>query len=99
MFNPSRSVMRWSLIAAVSIGMLVGLGVAPAGSVRADAGANASCLGIESSSISQPGSSEEETGGRAQFSHEVKEFGGPPGAIVSSFAKLHAGSHEACDAE
>ncbi|HEU4759774.1 MAG TPA: hypothetical protein VFT91_07310 [Dehalococcoidia bacterium] len=90
--------MRWSLVAAVSIGMLVALSAASPGPVRADAGANASCLGIESSAISPPGSSDEEVGGRAQFSHELKELGGAPGAIVSGFAKLHAGSHEGCDA-
>ncbi len=64
----------------------------------ADAGSHASCIGIESSSISPPGSSDEFPGGRAEISHFLKSLGGPPGANVSGEAKLHLGSHEACDA-
>jgi len=64
----------------------------------ADAGSHASCIGIESSSIAPPGSSDEFPGGRAEISHFLKSLGGPPGAIVSGTAKLHLGSHAACDA-
>ena len=64
----------------------------------ADAGSHASCIGIESSSIAPPGSSDEFPGGRAEISHFLKSLGGPPGANVSGEAKLHLGSHEACDA-
>jgi hypothetical protein len=61
-----------------------------------------SCMGIESSSISPPGSSPEETGGRVQFENEIKELAGqlniPSGAVISGFARVHAGSHDLCDA-
>ena len=63
----------------------------------ADAGSHASCIGIESSSVAPPGSTDEFPGGRAEISHFLKSLGGPPGANVSGEAKLHLGSHEACD--
>lgn len=65
------------------------------------ASSHASCLAHESSSISPPGTSDEFPGGRAELSHVIKELGGElgvsPGAIISSVAHLHEGSHEACD--
>jgi hypothetical protein len=68
----------------------------------ADANEHASCAGLESSSISPPGSSDEEPGGRAQLAHELKGLAGqyqvPPGAIVTDLAHSHAGSHDLCDA-
>ena len=64
----------------------------------ADASSQASCIGIESSSVAPPGSTDEFPGGRAEISHFLKSLGGPPGANVSGEAKLHLGSHEACDA-
>jgi len=67
----------------------------------ADASDKASCLGIESSNVAPPGSSDEFPGGRAEAQTFVFELadqlGVPPGALASSFAKVHAGSHEACD--
>jgi hypothetical protein len=64
-----------------------------------DASGKASCTGIEASSVSPPGSSDEFPGGMPQLVSTVKqEAGGKFGPAVSSFAKLHAGSHEACDA-
>jgi hypothetical protein len=65
------------------------------------ASSKASCLGIEASSISPPGTSDEFPGGMSElaaFVHVLAgQLGVPPGAIVSSVAKLHEGSHAACD--
>jgi hypothetical protein len=62
---------------------------------------HASCIGLEQASISPPGSSDEEPGGARQFVGEVKElaatFGVPTGGLMSFIARLHAGSHAACD--
>ena len=67
--------------------------------VFAQANTNASCIGIEAEAISPPGSSDEVPGGMAQLAKIVKGFGGAPGTVFYSFfAKLHEGSHEACDA-
>jgi hypothetical protein len=64
-----------------------------------DAGARASCMGIEASSISPPGSSGEVPGGMPEFRRFIRETfpGTPPGAVSRTIAKLHEGSHEACD--
>jgi hypothetical protein len=60
-----------------------------------------SCLGFEASGVSPPGSSTEFPGGVPELVGVVHglaaEAGIPPGAIVGSIAKLHEGSHEACD--
>jgi hypothetical protein len=70
-------------------------------SAFADASSHASCVGIESSAVSPPGSTDEFPGGRAEVAAFLKglagDLGVPPGALVSPFAKVHAGSHEACD--
>ena len=73
--------------------------MAVAGSASAAAGGPASCMGHESSSISPPGSSEEFPGGRPDLEKFVRDNfpGTPPGAVKSQVAKLHEGSHEACD--
>jgi hypothetical protein len=64
----------------------------------ADAGSRASCMGIEASSLSPPGSSSEVPGGLPEFRRFIKQnLPGPPGAASRTFAHLHAGSHEACD--
>jgi hypothetical protein len=82
---------------AVAVGGLQGVGL-PAASA---ASSSSSCVGIESSSISPPGTSEEFPGGRAQLEEVVRDLAGqlgvPPGQIVSQVAHLHEGSHEACD--
>jgi hypothetical protein len=63
-----------------------------------DAGTHASCMGIEASSLSPPGSSSELPGGMPEFRRFIKEnLPGPPGATSRTFAHLHEGSHEACD--
>jgi hypothetical protein len=70
-------------------------------SALADASSHASCIGIESSAIAPPGSTDEFPGGRAEAAAFVRdlarELGITPGAIISSVARIHAGSHEACD--
>lgn len=67
----------------------------------ADAGGQASCVGLESSSIAPPGSSDEFAGGRAELEqviHQLAQDAGlTPGAIVGSLAQLHEGSHAGCD--
>ena len=102
MFNFSPSAVWWPVVAAVVfVAVLVGLWATSTGSVWADAGGEASCIGIESSSVAPPGSSDEFSGGRAQAAHFLKDLstdlGVPPGAIYSFVAKFHEGSHEACD--
>jgi hypothetical protein len=77
---------------------------APAGTAFADVGSasstRASCMGIEAAAISPPGSSTEAPGGV----RDIKAFlgqvapGVPPGkAFFSIAARLHEGSHAACD--
>jgi hypothetical protein len=86
-------------VVAVSIAVTVFVWVFTVSSASADASGKASCVGIESSAISPPGSSDEFPGGRSELSAVVKDLSGqlgvPPGAIVSSVAKLHEGSHTA----
>jgi hypothetical protein len=73
--------------------------VVPVAPAFAEAGAPASCVGHESSAISPPGSSDEFPTGRPGLNAFIKSTfpGTPPGAIVSTVAKLHEGSHTACD--
>jgi hypothetical protein len=63
------------------------------------AGGPASCMGHEASSLSPPGSSDELLGGMpALHDFFVENFPGvPPGQFYAGIAKLHEGSHEACD--
>jgi hypothetical protein len=90
-----RNGFRLAIIAAGSLALL---GTAGAGSALGDAAGNASCLGTEASSVSPPESSDEFPGGVAELVAAVKsEAGGKWGPVASKFAKLHAGSHEACD--
>lgn len=83
-------------IAAAALVQVIGVQA-----VRADTSGHASCIGIEASAISPPGSSDEFPGGLPEVLAEVKtaasELGIPQGAIFSFVAKLHAGSHQACD--
>jgi hypothetical protein len=85
----------------VTVALVAGLQVAGTQAAWADASGQASCVGLESSSVTPPGTSDEFPGGRAQLSHVINglagELGVSPGAIVSSVARLHEGSHEACD--
>jgi hypothetical protein len=89
----TRLVRRFAAVGAVATFVLV-VGV-PTSS--ADAGGNASCVGFEASSISPPGSSEEVPGGAPALIAFIKSEAGKAGPAVSFVAKLHEGSHEACD--
>jgi hypothetical protein len=86
--------------AGLAIGLFATLAWAPVAAAK-DAGGPASCMGIERSAISPPGSSDEVLGGSAAFNVEVKAiadaFGVSPGTIFLVVARLHEGSHEACD--
>jgi hypothetical protein len=77
---------------------------APAGTALADVGSasstRASCMGIEAAAISPPGSSTEAPGGVRDIKAFVDQVapGVPPGkAFFSVAARLHEGSHAACD--
>jgi hypothetical protein len=91
--SPGRYV-RLAAATAAATALALAAGV-PVGS--ADAGGNASCVGFEASSISPPGSSEEVPGGAPELIAFVKGEAGKAGPVVSFIAKLHEGSHEACD--
>jgi hypothetical protein len=82
-----------ALAATAAFALAVGVPVA-----GADAHGNASCVGFEASAISPPGSSEEVPGGMPELIAFLKSEAGKAGPVVSSVAKLHEGSHEACDA-
>ena len=78
--------------------------VAPPSAASADVGdaasTRASCMGVEAAAVSPPGSSSEVAGGMPGLKAFVEEVapGVPPGmAFFSVAARLHAGSHEACD--
>jgi hypothetical protein len=90
-----RNGFRLASITAASLSLIAVGGV---GSALGDASGHASCLGIEASSISPPGSSDELPGGMRELVDVTKaEAGGKSGPVAREFAKLHAGSHEACD--
>jgi hypothetical protein len=84
-------------VAAATALLAVGVLVAGAPTAGADASGHASCIGIEASTISPPGSSDEFPGGMPELIALVKSQAGKAGPVVSSVAKLHEGSHEACD--
>lgn len=96
----------WSRSKVLAVGsaavVLAGIGSASTPSPTAAVNSHASCIGIEASEISPPGTSSEFPGGMHQVAHLVRAVAGalgiPSGAIYSSVARLHAGSHEACDA-
>jgi hypothetical protein len=86
--------------AGFGIGIVVTLAWAPV-AVAKDASGSASCMGIERSAISPPGSSDEVPGGSAAFNAEAKAIadglGVSPGAVLAFASHLHEGSHAACD--
>jgi len=92
-----RSTGRLGICVTVAVGTLL-LG-APA--AMADSTGNASCMGIEASAISPPGTSEEVPGGAAELSAFIRDLadqlGVTPGAVVAFIARLREGSHDACD--
>jgi hypothetical protein len=84
-----------SAVALIAVALTLG-SAAPA---AADAHANASCIGLEASGIAPPGSSDEFPGGMKELQAFLRDaVGHPTGSIISEVAKLHLGSHEACDA-
>jgi ABC-type sugar transport system substrate-binding protein len=88
-----RAILRSAGLVTAAVAALA-MGVSPAG---ADASGHASCIGIEASSISPPGSSDEFPGGMNQLVHFVKDEAGKVGPVASAVARLHEGSHAACD--
>jgi hypothetical protein len=90
------------LLTAIATGIaIVGLQLAGATAAGATDG-HASCLGIEASDNSPPGSSDEFPGGMSELVSLAQDladqYDTTPGAIFSGDARRHAGSHEACDA-
>jgi len=83
----------------LTVALVMSLMMAVTGPASAAAGGPASCVGHESSNISPLGSSEEFPRGRPALEKFVRDNfpGTPPGAVKSQVAKLHEGSHEACD--
>ncbi len=85
-------------VAIIAVGSAAFLATGGAGAALGDASGHASCIGIEFSSVSPPGSSDELPGGAAELVSVTKaEAGGKFGPAASAFSHLHAGSHEACD--
>jgi hypothetical protein len=83
--------------AAVCVPLQAGVAAADVGDASATP---ASCMGVEAAALSPPGSSDEAPGGVPDIKAFVDEVapGVPPGqAFFSVAARLHAGSHEACD--
>ncbi len=87
----------WILLGILALGLLVAFSITPKGAAAAP-NEHASCVAQEMEGISPPGSSDEFPGGAPQLVHEgILPLEGPPGAVFSFVAKLHEGSHEACD--
>lgn len=92
---------RIGTVVLVIIVFAIALTLVGGGTAFAEAGTHASCIGHEASGISPPGSSDEFPGGVPEVKAVVNAAfpGVPYGAIISTVAKIHAGSHEACDEE
>ena len=86
------------IITVVTVALIMAAMMMVAGGpASATASGPASCMGHEASNISPPGSSEEVPGGMPALGAFIRNVLEPPGAFYSTVAKLHAGSHEACD--
>jgi hypothetical protein len=91
---------RRVVVAAIAASLLsLGSAAAVAGN---EPNGHASCMGIELSATSPPGSSDEVPGGAPDLMAGLQGLAGavglPVGRVISLFiAPLHAGSHEACD--
>jgi hypothetical protein len=86
----------------VALGLFVAVLLVQPTSAFANAGGNASCVGLELSDISPPGTNDEFPDGGPGFVAEVTELAAAlgfknRGDLISFVAKLHEGSHEACD--
>ena len=88
-----KRLIELSILVAI-VGGIVG---AQSTTALADAGSHASCLGFEASGIAPAGTSDEFPGGVPELIAVVRTFGVPVGVVVRDVAKLHEGSHEACD--
>jgi hypothetical protein len=90
---------RQLVMLALSVPLLVGLTLGPAGTAFATAAGPASCMGQEASNLSPPGSSDELPAGMRGFNAFFRENfpGTPSGSFISTIAKLHEGSHAGCD--
>lgn len=82
----------------LSIAAALGMLVVPALAKAQDPASASSCMGQEAAAVSPVGSSDEFPGGMPELHAFVRSLGVEAGAVYSKFAKLHAGSHEACDA-
>jgi hypothetical protein len=85
---------------ALAAALLIAFALGPTETAFATAASPASCMGHEASNLSPPGSSEELPAGMREFNAFFRETfpGTPSGSFISAIAKLHEGSHEACDA-
>jgi hypothetical protein len=54
-------------------------------------------MGRETAAISPSGSSEEVPGGTKEFMEVIRRGSGAPGESIRFNARLHEGSHDACD--
>ncbi len=87
----------WLVAVILAVGLLAGLASAGRPAFATRPGEHASCMGHEAAGVSPPGSSEEALGGMPELKAFIDTLPGPPGASFSFIAKLHEGSHEACD--
>jgi hypothetical protein len=94
-------IQRLRLRGVVVAAVLASLVLSPASLAFADSGgaanAHASCIGHEAAGISPAGSTDEFPGGMPEVVASLRDTFGVVGPIVSFVAKLHEGSHEACD--
>jgi hypothetical protein len=98
-----RSVNRNRMIGlGLTLGLLASFALGTSAVSAREANGAASCMGIELSAITPPGSSDEVPGGALAFGRDVKAIASglsvPAGVVYRFIAGLHAGSHEACDA-
>jgi hypothetical protein len=94
---------RRRLVTVVAaLGLFVAVLLVQPTSAFANAGGSASCVGLELSDISPPGTNDEFPDGGPGFVAEVTELAAAlgfnnRGDLISFVAKLHEGSHENCD--
>jgi hypothetical protein len=90
------AALRQVAVALLAGGVLtLALVFAPSASAAASP---ASCVGHEASGVSPPGSSEEAPGGVLDILAFIRaNYPGTVGGFISTAARVHAGSHEACD--
>ena len=91
-----RRVTKRILQSTVGLGLLIGV-VAASATTAGAVDQHASCIGHEAAGISPPGSSDEFPGGVPEVHRLLDSLGVRQGAVFSAVARLHEGSHEACD--